>query len=255
MSSPRALTIGSFVGVNRSGSDFRHVPHLSGWDDAPAVRTLMEDRSLGDGSWGDDLSTIDKRVVSIDGRVAQANHANAIAVREQLAALSPRTLYDLTVDDGVYQRVAKVRVTQSAVFDWVNDVEFNYSIQLTAADPFRRATSSTTVTISAGATGAFTHVGTFPAEMEVRTTSTGTVTLTSYGAIQGTGATSVPSGTIFTSGRGFTNPPRTVVGPTGLNLYNSLIPTNHWLAVLAGANSIQNTGSANVQVTYYPTWL
>lgn len=255
MSSPRALTIGSFVAVNRVGSDFRHVPHLTGWDDPPAVRTLMEDRSLGDGSWGGGLSTIDKRVVSIDGFVAQPTHAAAVAVREQLVALNPRTVYALTVDDGVYQRVANVNVTQGAVTSWLNDAEFTYSIQLTAPDPFRRATTSTVVNIAAGATAAFTHVGSFAAEMEVRTTSTGTVTLKSYGAIFGTGATSVASGSIFTSGLGFTNPPRTAIGSTGLNIYNSLIPTNHWLAVLAGANSIQNTGSASVQITYYPTWL
>ena len=131
-----------------------------------------------------------------------------------------------------------------------------FELHLKALYPFKRATTPVVFNIPAGATSEFTHAGTFAAEMEVRTTGTGTVTLKSYGATQGTGSTSVPSGTVMTSGFGFYYHPRTVVGPlpTEANLYNSLIPANHWLAIPPGANAIQNTGTAPVQITYYPTW-
>lgn len=129
-----------------------------------------------------------------------------------------------------------------------------FELSLKALYPFKRATAPLVVNIPAGATADFTHLGTFAAEMEVVTTGAGTVTLKSYGAIQGTGSSSVPSGTVMTSGFGFTNRARTVLGPTGQNLYNSLIAGNHWLAIPSGANSIQNTGTAPVRITYYPTW-
>lgn len=225
-----------------------------GWD-AATFRNSDGDPTGREGAF--ETEALDgARMLTCSGAVRCVSEAIAWDVYNYLPTLAPNgSDIDLVVHEPAGNKSLKVRqAARPDVRRPQGNVVF-FDLALKALYPHKRSTSSVVVTIAAGATASFTHSGTFPAEMEVRTTSTGTVTLTSYGAIQGTGATSVPSGSIFTSGFGFTNLPRTAVGPTGLNLYNSLIPTNHWLAVLAGANSIQNTGSANVQVTYYPTWL
>lgn len=134
MSSPRALDLGGFSGVN-SGSDFRAVTGITGWHDAPPVRSDMPSKSQQDGAW-DATGFSDKRVVGIDGYVEAATHDAALAIRDELTSLSPRVPLPLIVDDG---RVctAVVRVTQGAVLQWLNDVTFRYSVQVTAPDPLK----------------------------------------------------------------------------------------------------------------------
>lgn len=251
MSSPRALTIGSFVAIQAS-SDFRHVPRLAGWDDGPNVRTTMPDRLLEDGSWDDDAAAVDKRVVSIDGFVEAATHAAAIAIRDELAALRVRTVYTVTVDDGVNERWVHAKVTKSATFDWVNDVTFTYAIELTAPDPHKRGMDAVTVAITAGTSPNLTNAGTEAAEVQITTTSTGTVILTAAGLTLET--TSLPSGTVLTSGRGFAGAEWSVVGPTGTDLFSALVPGYQWPAVEPGTNPWASTGTANTSVTYYPTY-
>lgn len=196
-----------------------------------------------------------ERLLTCPGVVRCTSEAIAWDVYNSIPTLSPiGTDIDLVVHEPGSNKGLRVRQAMKPDIRRPEGNVVFFDLTLKALYPFKRATTPVVVTINAGATSAFTHAGTFPAEMEVRTTGTGTVTLKSYGAIFGTGSTSVPSGSIFTSGFGFTNLERTAVGPSGENLYNSLIPTNHWLAVVAGANSIQNTGTAPVQITYYPTW-
>ena len=154
--------------------------------------------------------------------------------------------HDLIVDDGT-ELMAVVRVTRGAVVSWLNDVAFRYDIEVTALHPFKRALSPVTV-----APGAFTAAGTVPAEIEVTTTSSGTVHVEQGGlAIK---AGTVPAGTVFTSGPGFTNLPRSVVGPSGEDLYSLTLPGTQWPAVVPGANSFLSLGTADVEITYYPTY-
>jgi hypothetical protein len=134
VSSPRSLTIDGFVAVS-AGADFRAVPDLTGWGDSPEIRSEMANRSQQDGAW-DSTGFFGKRVVGIDGFVEAASHDAAIAIRDELTALRPQTVHTLTVDDG-YESSAVVRVTQGAVFHWLNDVTFKYTLQLTAPDALR----------------------------------------------------------------------------------------------------------------------
>ena len=134
----------------------------------------------------------------------------------------------------------------------VTDALLRFHIEVTATDPFARSTTPVTVPILAGTTENFTATGTVPAELEVTTTSSGTVHVEQGGlAIM---ASSVPSGTVFTSGPGFANLPRSVVGPGGEDLYSLTLPGTQWPAVVPGANSILNQGTAAVQVRYFPTY-
>lgn len=252
MSSPRSLTIGSFVAVNRTGGDFRHVPRWAGWDDAPTVRFNMPDLMLEDGSWDDPVAASDKRVISIDGIIDQPTHAAAIAVRNELANLQTRATYQVTADDGVDERWVQAQVTKGATFEWLNDTAFTYSIELTAPDPHKRALDPVTVAISAGASPNLTNDGTVAAEVEITTTSSGTVVLTAAGLTLTT--TTVPTGTVLTSGRGFDGDKWSVVGPSGEDLFSALVPGYQWPAVSSGTNPWVSTGTADVSVTFYPTY-
>lgn len=252
MSSPRSLTIGSFVAVNRDGADFRHVPRWTGWDDSPAIRFSMPDQMVEDGAWDDPVAAVDERVIAIDGVVDQTSHAAAIAIRNELANLRPRTLYTITADDGVDVRWVQARVTKGAVFEWVTDVMFRYSIELTAPYPHKRAVDPVVESIAAGTSPSLTNDGSVAAEVEITTTSSGTVVLTAAGLTLET--TTLPSGTVLTSGPGFANDKWSVVGPSGEDLFSAMVPGYQWPAVSPGSGVWASTGTANVDVTYYPTY-
>ncbi|GAB3081065.1 hypothetical protein GCM10027053_52040 [Intrasporangium mesophilum] len=224
-----------------------------GWD-APIFRNEDGAPTFRDGAYEAE-ALHGARALVCSGLVRCATDALAWQVYYLLPTLSPvgRDI-DLVVHEPGGDKFLKVRQGAKPDIRTPQAGVVFFELNLKALYPFKRSTTPMVRTINAGATDGFACQGTVAAEMEVRTLSSGTVTLKSYGAVQGTGATSVPSGTVFTSGFGFSNPERTVIGPAGENLYNSLIPANHWLAAQPGTNTVQNSGTANVRLTYYPTW-
>lgn len=129
---------------------------------------------------------------------------------------------------------------------------FNFQIPLTAEYPFKRAVGTVTVPVGAGATVAHTAQGRAAAEIEVTTTTAGTVVLSIAGLTLRTSA--LPAGSVLTSGPGFTHPERTVRGPAGEDLFSATLSPMQWPAVAPGDNSLVNSGTASLEVTYYPTY-
>lgn len=112
--------------------------------------------------------------------------------------------------------------------------------------PHLRGVTASTVTIAAGATVTVTHSGTFAAEFTATTTSSGTVRLASAGLQLE--CASVPSGTVFDSQE------FTVTDSGGTDLYGLIEPGSEWPAVSVGAVDWINSGTADVDLTFYPTY-
>jgi hypothetical protein len=134
---PNTVTVGGFTADIDAPGEFRVTAKVTGWDDAPQVRSGIEDRSQQDGGW-DGSGFYSSRVITLDGVVDAASHAGAQATADQLLALSPRTVHEFVVDKGALGvRSAMVRVTVGAVLDWLNGETFTYTLQLTAPDPLK----------------------------------------------------------------------------------------------------------------------
>lgn len=238
------------IGTTGGGGKSRLL-ELEGWLKRTPHRE-RGNRTVLPGAWS--TSGLDSsRQVTLKGQTVYTSAATAAAERRQMLGLVALGQAVLTVTDAAGPLQGTVELDDAEVHV-VNHLIVTWSFEVTITSAYLVTPTPVVVNIPAGATADFINPGTVAAEMEVRTTGSGTLNLIAYGATQSTGATTVPSGSIFTSGDGFTNPARTAIGPAGENLYNSLIPDNHWLAIVKGANSIQNTGTAPVQVTYYPLW-
>jgi hypothetical protein len=152
---PNTVAIGDFV-ADLDGTDFRVTATLTGWNDAPAIRSAIEEKAQQDGAW-DSTGLYGPRVIGVDGVVDQLTHADAMAVADALTALSPRSTHEFIVDnEAVGPRSALVRVTQGAVLEWLNNECFTYSLQLKAPDPLKygpQTFAQTSLAASAGGTG------------------------------------------------------------------------------------------------------
>lgn len=127
-----------------------------------------------------------------------------------------------------------------------------YMLTLLARYPWKVATTAVTVTVGAGATVSHTAAGSFAAEVEVTLTSGGTVDLSIGGQRLRTG--SLPSGAVLTSGPGFSRPKRTIRSSAGGNLFGLIVQPMQWPALVPGANSLHQAGTAALSVRYFPTY-
>jgi hypothetical protein len=127
-----------------------------------------------------------------------------------------------------------------------------YWLTLLAEYPWKRATTATTVIVNSGATVNHASPGTAASEIEVTLLGGGTVDLSIGGQRLRWGT--LPSGSVLTSGPGFTNRRRTVVGPSGENLFGLIVQPMQWPAMAPGANSLHQAGTAGLSVRYFPTY-
>ena len=248
---PNAVTIGSFVSDLDAPGDYRLTTMVEGWG-SPARRLTITPRTGAHGAYLLGQQWAERTIVH-SGLIECSTATVANTIAQELAALAPGVDYAYVVDhEAIGSLACTVQVALGPEPEWVDDRSFTYILTLVAPDPFKRALSPETVSIATGTSVPFTALGTAAAEIEVTTTSSGTVHVEQGGlAIM---ASSVPSGTVFTSGPGFDNLPRSVVGPGGEDLYSLTLPGTQWPAVVPGANSILNQGTAAVQVRYFPTY-
>ena len=135
---PRTVTVGSFLADVDSGTDFRATTSMTGWDDAAPIEVEIEPQAQQDGGW-DATGYHRPRVVGIEGEVLQSSHTAAHAVRDELVALTPRSMHQLVVaSTGLTgERSAMVRVSRGAAVQWLGPCRFRYSLELTAPDPLK----------------------------------------------------------------------------------------------------------------------
>ena len=236
------------IGVTPAGGRSK-VLDMEGWLSATNTRSRGRNTG-GHGSWSSRGWRAEKPIV-IPGQVVYPSAAVAADERRTMLNLGGFGEALLVVTDSLGTIGQLVEVDDVDVPP-VTDRLLRFTFELTATDPFARSMTPVTVAVAAGATVPFTGAGKSVAEIEVTTTSAGTVVLSAGGLTLRTSA--LPSGAVLTSGRGFTNPKRTVRGPGGEDLFSATLAPMQWPAVVPGANSFVNTGSADVDVTYYPTY-
>jgi len=207
-------------------------------------------RAGGDGAWSSRAHRAEKKITAL-GTIVYPSAAAAAAERRTMLALGGYGKVLLQVTDALGDLQQTVEVDDVGVPP-TRDTMLRFTFDMLAVDPFARASTATDVAVGAGATVSHTAAGTFPAEIEVTLTSPGTVDLTIAGLRLRTG--SLPSGAVLTSGPGFTNPRRTIRSSSGDNLFGSIVQPMQWPAIVPGANSIHQAGTAGLSVRYFSTY-
>lgn len=223
---------------------------IEGWDSAE-VRAPRTNRTAGHGTWGP-RRLFGGRPLIAKGWVDAPDMAAAFDARDELHSLTDGTV---VVHESVEKQIDVVHdgeIRSSDPIDTGGKTWFRFEIPVVAPYPFKRATSPVTVSVPAASTVVHSAAGTAAAEIEVTTTSSGTLSLDIGGLVLS--AWLPPNGTVLTSGPGFTNLPRTVVGPGGADEYGRVNPGAQWPAMSPGSNDLVNGGTASFDVTYYPTY-
>lgn len=231
------------------GSGISTVKHFDGWINAALERTRGK-RTSGHGSWSSKGRRADKPM-TLEGLVRYPSAAAAAAERRAMLALGGLGDTILAVTDSLGSLQIHVEVDDVDIPP-VRDALLEFTIRVTAVDPFARAVDPVTTAVASGATVPVTVAGTAAAEIEVTLTSSGTVDLTINGQRLRTG--SLPSGAVLTSGSGFANPKRTIRSSGGSNLFNQIIQPMQWPAMVPGSNSPHQAGTANLSIKHYPTY-
>ena len=239
------MTIGSLVLVQRA-SDFRIVPSLMGWGDAPPIRTEIMDITGRHGATAS-AGLFAGRPIGVGGYIEQPSHADAIAVRNQLTALGIGTSHLVTVDEGdVPATQVEARVSKGAVVEWINNVTFRYSLELVALDPFRRGITPRTTVVGAGSSVAAVNDGTAAAEMLVTLTSGGTVVLSAGGLTLTTGT--LPAGAVIDTAN------TSVRASDGSDLFQLVTLPPMWPALPKGGGTVQQAGTAALSIEHFDTY-
>ena len=227
------------------------VASSDGWD-APDQRTRLDSPTGRDGQYVSSMYA-DGRPVVIKGMIFAPDDGAAWAAYDRVTSSMPglRGVGEITAFEPVPKSLTVVqsgppRVTKPA------GRQLTYWLSLAAEYPWKRALSPTTVAVGAGSTVSHPAAGTFPAEIEVTCTSTGTVDLTIGGLRLRT--QSLNAGVKLTSGPGVTNPKRSIISSTGVNVFWTVIQPMQWPAMSPGVNSIHQAGTANLSIRYFPTF-
>jgi hypothetical protein len=245
-----SVTLNGFqlIGATPAGGRAK-VTGFDGWLSAKNDRTRGR-RSGQHGSYSS-RSFREEDPIALRGEILYADPAIAAAERRALVSLGGFGETQLVVTDSLGTLGIAVEVDDVSVTP-MRDTYLRFAFSLTAKDPFARATTASTVSVAAGASVVETAAGQSAAEIEVTTTSTGTVDL-KIGSLRLRWG-SLPSGSVLTSGKGFPNRQRTVVGPTGANLFGLIVQPMQWPAMSPGANTIVNAGTADLDIRYFPTY-
>jgi hypothetical protein len=225
------------------------VEEIGGWDSAP-VRIDDDEPTGRHGGYGPERLYA-ARQLTVTGLADCPSLSAAFSARDRLHLMQSGSLE-------VFEPTPKMVTVVSGGAPRASDpldggrTWFNFQIPLTAQNPFKRALTATTVAVAAGSTVSHTADGLWVAEIEVTCTTTGTVDLTIAGLRLRTG--SLNAGVKLTSGPGFTNPKRTIISSTGVNLFGLIVQPMQWPAISPGVNSIHQAGSADLSIRYFPTY-
>lgn len=252
----RAVAIGTFV-ADSDGSDFRATQSLAGWEDSAPVRLDVQDRAQQDGGW-DAPGTYGARVISHQGVVQQASRAAALAVLDDLQALTPHTVHEFLVDDpflGV--RSAMVRVMTGATVEWSAPNRFRYSIQLLAPDPLKygpEVFEQTSLTATGGGAG-LAYPLAYPLDYGLAPGVTpGAITVANAGTASYFPRLRIDGGTL-----GVTNPVVTLVETGDVVRFNGMVAPGQHLDINWGVPRRVTLGDNPVsmrhKVTYSGNWL
>lgn len=155
---------------------------------------------------------------------------------------------DLVVHEPGVPKWLQVRRAGRPDIDRPSGGVVQFTLPVKALYPFKRALTPVEVLIIEGASPTFTADGIEAAEVTIEATTGGTIHLSIGGLTLTTGDNTVEAGTVFST------LDRTVEDPSGVNLYNVLAPDSQWPAISPGANTAVNGGTADLALTYHPTY-
>lgn len=234
-------TLGSWMGnaTDDYGVDWV-VEAEDGWSASPPVRTTLEEKKSGDGSWAGPGS-YGARVINLVGKAIATDRLSMLAAKERLhAAVGPRSLATLRVDEAHLSRVAQVRLSDQIDIADIGSQAFSWSLTVVAADPRRYdADPSTATTGLPPSYAGLTFPITFPLSFGAVTGSgSGSVTINQRGDYDETPAVLTFVGPVI-------NPSATHV-QTGRGLYFALtLNAGESLVVDLGAQTALLNGSAS----------
>ena len=177
---------------------------IKGWLSAPARRTKHTERTTGDGAHRS-AAYRQTRSMSVEGRMFPATDAQGWAAAERLLAIcpDPGERYPMVVDGATHPLLAYVEQAGEVLCDQTGPLQWDWSVPVIAADPYRYLPSWTSVgPSSAGSDG----VG------GIVTASPG-ITTSSPGIATGTAA-SLAQATVFGAGTVDNQLVLQVTGPT-----------------------------------------
>lgn len=130
------------------------VENEDGWSSSPPVRPVAEDRAHADGAWGAP-GLYGARVISLSGRAFARTRVEMLAAKDRIkAAVNPRDLLPLIVEEAHLTRCATVRLSGQVELQDVSANMFSFGLTVTATDPRRygvdRITQSTLLPIGIG---------------------------------------------------------------------------------------------------------
>ena len=217
---------------------------IDGWDAAP-VRVSDEDQTGRHGTFGP-ARLYGARPLVLSGDAQSPDLATAFRVRDRVAAYFGSG--SLVVREPVPKSLEVVQGGIARSSEPMNRAPFwiDWQVSLVARDPFKRALSSTTIAVPAGATVAIPSDGTAAADLRATVTSAGTVQLTAGGLTLTT--SSLPVGAVIDTAS------CTVTGPDGADLYGAVAHASQWPALPAGGGPVKQAGTAALDITYRDTY-
>lgn len=149
----------TFGRVDEAGVHW-HCATLDGWD-SPDVRTTITQREADHGAWQGPVY-LNERVVTLAGKLIAPDRAALDTSVDQLLVAAGLTDTVLTVYETVPKQ-AVVRRSGKVLAQRLTGTVLDYSVQVTAGDPRRYATTDTTIVLRLpSVSGGLTFPVTFP---------------------------------------------------------------------------------------------
>lgn len=134
----------TFGQVDEAGVHWHCASPLDGWD-SPDVRTTITQREADHGAWQGPVY-LNERVITLAGKVIAPDRAALDAALDQLLVAAGLTDTVLTVYETVPKQ-AVVRRSGKVLGQRLTGTVLDYSVQVTAGDPRRYATTDTTAVL------------------------------------------------------------------------------------------------------------
>lgn len=138
-------TLGSWEGnvTDDHGVDWI-VEAEDGWSSSPPVRATRTERPTADGAFGGP-GFYGSRVINLQGRAVASARASMLAAKDRIkAAIGPRSLVALRVDEAHMARTAMVRLSDTIDLSDKGARSFAWSLTVVADDPRRYDVNSST---------------------------------------------------------------------------------------------------------------
>lgn len=170
----------TFGEVDTAGTHW-HCATIDGWD-SPDVRTTITQREADHGAWQGPVY-LNERVITLAGKLVAPDRATLDASIDQLLVAAGLTDTVLTVHETIPKQ-AVVRRSGKVLAQRLTPTVLDYSVQVTAGDPRRYATTDTTVVLRLPSiTGGLAFPVMFPASFPA-TVVAGDQVITNQGTMQ-----------------------------------------------------------------------